>query len=210
MPAVPDKLSIINSELALTGNNLVNVEEDGSDEWIVTSAAYDSAVGSVLEAHSWDFDTKIATLNRLGPSPDTEYDDAFAKPAGCLHLIWVRLNNFSVDYKIIGNQICLSSSGLPVTAKYVADDETQPWPQLFIDAIRCLVRAGIYRGLHEDPATADREEEKAALAIQQARTRVDQEQPKRALFNSRAAMSRRVRRPFVGSPQGWSGTGVPD
>lgn len=207
---MPDKLALINSELAQTGNNLVATADDGSDEWIVCSAAYDNAVASTVESHSWDFDTQVVTLQRAGASPDDLYDDAFAKPSSCLHIVWVRLNDASVDYKIINDQICLTADGGVVTAKYVRDDETKEWPQSFADVIRCLVRAGIYRGLHEDPQQADREEQKAVMKIQDARTRIDQEQPKRAMFNSRAITARRLRRPYSHRPLGWSGTGVPN
>lgn len=205
-----DKLSIIADELARTGNNIPAVSDDGSDEWTVCSPAFDAAVAETIEAHSWNFDTRIASLVRQNASPDDLYTDAFAKPNQCVHLIWVRLNDQTVDYKIINNQVCLSAGGRTVTAKYVLDQGTANWPPLFAKVIRLLVRSAIYRGLHEDPATADREEAKAMAALADARTRVDQESPKRAPFNSRAVAARRVRRPFVNSPAGWSGTDVPD
>jgi hypothetical protein len=205
-----DKLSIIAGELAQTGNNIPAVADDGSDEWTVCSAAYDTAVQETIEAHSWNFDTQIATLVRVGDSPDNLYDDAYAKPDQSLHLIWVRLNDRTVDYKIINNLVCLSAAGLPVTAKYVIDQGPANWPPLFSKIIRLNVRAAIYSGLHEDPQTGLMYEKLARDALAAARTRVDQESPKRAPFNSRAIYARRVRRPFINSPAGWSGTDVPN
>lgn len=205
-----DKLSIIVDELARTGNNFPSVTDDGSDEWTCCSPAYDAAVAETIEAHSWNFDTQVATLVRQGDSPDDLYVDAFAKPNQCLHLIWVRLNDQTVDYKIINNQVCLTASAGTVRAKYVLDQGAANWPALFVKIIRLYVRAAIYRGLHEDPQQADREEAKAMAALADARTRVDQEAPKRAPFNSRAIAARRVRRPWVNSPAGWSGTDVPN
>lgn len=207
---MPDKLSIINDELARTGNNLVAVADDGSDEWTVCGPAFDASVAETIEAHSWNFDTRIATLNRVGVPDDDLYQDAFAKPNACLHLIWVRLNDQTVDYKIINNQVCLSATGGTVTAKYIIDQGAANWPPLFVKVIRLLVKAAIYSGLHEDPQTGMAYEKQARDALRDAQTRVDQESPKRAPFNSRAGAARRVRRPFVNSPAGWSGTDVPN
>jgi hypothetical protein len=69
--------------------------------------------------------------------------------------------------------------------------------------------AGIYRGLNEDISAASQMESQAARKLQDARTRTDQEQPKRSLFNSRLRAARRVRRPWVETPPGWGGTNTP-
>ena len=210
-----DKIGIINSELAQTGNATVAVEDDGSEEWNVCSPAYDVGVDVTVERHDWNFGTNIATLQRVGDSPDDEYDDAYALPNGQLSIVWVRLASGGgidqpADFKIINDLICLTSSGLRPKCKFLVNPGEQNWPPLFAAVIRLLVRAAIYRGLNEDAAQADKEEKKAEAILNEARTRVDQSSPKRAMFNSRAVMSRRVRRPWVGSPAGWSGTGVPD
>jgi hypothetical protein len=207
---VVDKLSIIADECARTGNNIPAAADDGSDEWNVCSPAFDAAVAETIEGHSWNFDTNVASLVRQNASPDDLYTDAYAKPNQCLHIIWVRLNDQTVDYKIINNQICLTSNGWTPTAKYIVDNGMANWPALFTKVIRAYVRSAIYRGLHEDPETADREEAKAQAYLQEARTRVDQESPKRAPFNSRAIAARRVRRPWISTPAPWSGTDVPD
>lgn len=205
---MPDKLSIIQDELGRTGNNIPATADDGSDEWTVCSPAYDTAVAETLEGHSWNFDTQIIALNRVGDSPDDMYDDAYAKPDNSLHVIWVRVDQGPIDYKIINNQICLTANGGAITAKYVLDQGASNWPAMFTKIIRCLVRSAIFGGLHEDPQRADVEENKARMALMEARTRVDQESPKRAGFNSRAIAARRGRRPHINSPRGWSGTDV--
>lgn len=207
---MPDKLSIIQDELAITGNYVPAVADDGSDEWTCCSPAYDAAVAETVEAHSWNFDTRVLALNRAGNPDDDLYQDAFAKPNACLHLIWVRLNDQTVDYKIINNQVCLTANGGAVTVKFIIDQGASNWPPLFTKIIRLLVRAAIYSGLHEDPQTGLAYERAAREALGEAQTRIDQEQPKRAPFNSRAIAARRVRRPFVNSPAGWSGTDVPN
>lgn len=216
-----DKLAVINGELAVTGNNLVATADDGSDEWNTCSAAYDIAVPLTVERHNWNFATQIAPLNRVGASPDDQFTDAYAMPDGSLALIWVRLdqagvetapavNEYAADYKIINNQICLTSNGAIPTAKFVANPGIQNWPPLFTAVIRLLVRSAIYRGLHEDTSQADREEAKAEAMLHEARTRTDQQEPRRRIFNSRALAARRVRRPVNISPPGWGGTGNPN
>lgn len=205
-----DKLSIIADELAQTGNYIPAVADDGSDEWTTCSPAFDTAVAETIEAHSWNFDTQVATLVRQNDSPDDQYDDAFAKPNQSLHLIWVRVNGAPVDYKIINDQVCLSAGGAAVTAKYVVDQGAANWPALFTKVIRARVRAAIYSGLHEDASTGLMWIKMADSALADARTRVDQESPKRAPFNSRAVSARYMRRPFIRTPLGWSGTGEAD
>jgi hypothetical protein len=208
---IVDKLSIINDVLSETGNNLVAVADDGSDEWNVASPAYDKAVENTLEARNWNFDTAVATLVRVGASPDDLFNDAMAMPSPILHLIWVRVNDVPADYLIINDQICLSLRGFTATAKYIVDSQsTAAWPPLFAEIIRRWVLAAVYRGLHEDPAEANNQEKAAMFALTQASTRVAQEDPKRATFNSRAKTSRLVRRPWISTPFPWGGTGVPN
>jgi hypothetical protein len=217
---IVDKLSIINDVLAETGNNLVAVADDGSPEWTVASPVYDKAVENTLQARNWLFLKTIATLVRVGASPDPVYTDAMALPANALHIVWVRLAIGSqqqnpADYKImtLGSTpvICLNLSNYPATAMYLIDSQaTGNWPPLFAEVIRFWVRAGIYRGLHEDPVQADKEEGKALMALSQAATRSDQNNPKRRTFNSPAISARRVRRPWIKTPFDWGGTGVPN
>jgi hypothetical protein len=208
---VVDKLSIINDVLAETGNNLVAVADDGSDEWTTASPAYDKAVENTLDSRNWQFDKHVATLVRVGASPDDLFNDAMAMPANALHLIWVRVNDQPADYKVIGNQICLNLNNFTATAEFLLDSNaTGNWPPLFAEVIRFLVRAAVYRGLHEDPVQGDKEEQKAMLALTIAGTRDAQQNPKRATFNSRAMAARIVRHPWIRTPFSWGGTGVPD
>ena len=208
---VVDKLSIINDVLAETGNNLVAVADDGSDEWTVASPAYDKAVENCLQARNWNFDTAIATLVRVGASPDDLFNDAMAMPGNTLHLIWVRVNDVPADYRIIGNQICLNLNNFIATAKYLVDTQvTGAWPPDFAETIRRWVMAAVYRGLHEDPQSADIQEKAGMLALTIASTRAAQQDPKRATFNSRAITARIVRHPWIRTPFSWGGTGVPD
>jgi hypothetical protein len=243
------KLDLINQNLAITGNNLVAVADDGSDEWTVCSAAYEIAVEYMLENHDWKQITTVAVLQpALNAPSDDQFDTAFNKPADCIHVIWVRLNDQPIEYQILNNQIVINQFGqqppivtsgtIPttytvptnatpgtVTMKYVsssppgvnltgassatATSAISQMTRTFMTALGRFVMAGIYRGLHEDLSAAAKEEQAAVELLREARARSDQEQPKRAPFNSRMIASRRVRRPYPATPTGWGGTGVP-
>jgi hypothetical protein len=233
-----DKLGLINQMLLLTGNNTVAVAEDGTTEWDVCSAAYEHAFEYALDSHDWKQCTTVVELQPTGIAPaDSQFDTAYAKPADCVHVIWVRVSqaagissanppasgfNNPINYQILNNQIVVNlfsqPPGVPpppgtpapvVTMKYVSSNSEGQMLRTFMTALGRFVMAGIYRGLHKDRAAAATEEQTAMALLQQARTRSDQEQGKRAVFNYRITASRRVRRPFPPTPTGWGGTGIP-
>jgi hypothetical protein len=240
-----DKLTTINAALLATGNNSVNVADDGSDEWNVCSPAYETAIGYIINSHSWGFDSLVVTLNASATAPaDTDFDTAYPLPSDLVQLIWVKLNENTgnpnlttsqmTTYDIQANPaggpplLLVNAQGGPpppitpvtpaiCTIKYISNsgalsDSTNGSP-IMIAALQRFVIAGIYRGLHEDPAEAIREEQAARMILQEARTRYDQQKPKRAFFNSRMAASRRIRRPWppigTGSWGSGSGSGLP-
>lgn len=219
-----DKLSIISDECGIMGENPPATADNGSPEWNVCSPAYESAIQETIEQHDWTFDTQIATLVRVGPSPDETYYDAMAMPNACLHIVWVRLVEqgstptslsyaMPADYKIVNNLICLSLDNYQAQAKFTVDPQvagTGTWPPLFTKIVRYKIRAAICYGLKEDTDEGMKWDAAAAQVLQEARTRIDQQQPKRATFNSRAITARFIRRPFIRTPVGWSGTGVPN
>jgi hypothetical protein len=204
-----DKLSIIQAALAMTGNNIPQVADDGSEEWNMASVVYETSVDGLIEAHNWNFSTNIQTLVRLGAALDANYTDAYNKPADCLHVIWIRVNGVPIDYKIVNNQICVNASSQAVTVKYVRIPNNGSWPPMFVDCVRQSVMAGIYRGLNEDIAAANGMDAQALRTLQMARTRTDQEQPKRALFSSRLRAARQVRKPWQITPPAWGGSNTP-
>lgn len=190
---MPDKLDIINECLVLTGNDPVAVAEDGSDEWLVASAAYEAAVRHMLDEHDWKFATRIVALGRTGASDDARFSDVYARPADALHIVWVRVSDAETTWRVIGNSIYVNGPD-SVTAKVVIDKDPTRWPGLFVKALSCFVLGGIYRGLNEDPGEADTQEKKAEAYLMRARTRGDQEEPKRGMMKSRARLMRRRRR----------------
>jgi hypothetical protein len=202
-----DKLACINNALSLCGDNQCNTPEDGSDEWNAASAAYETAIEYMLDAHDWKGITAITTLARTGASPDAVFTDAYAKPADCVHLMSVTVSDAPVEYRIVGNQIVLTANGSPVKIKYVSTAnsslEDQRLTRTFMVALLTFVRAGIYGGLHEDVSSEARLTAQARQILAEAKARSDQEQPKRAMFNSRLRMARLARRPWPPSPPGW-------
>lgn len=205
-----DKLQVIQNACELTGDNVPIVAEDGSEEWAKASVAYEMALPYAIEGGNWKFGTKVVTLTPTGVVPtDTQFDTACAKPPDCLHLIWVMLNAAPVVYQILNNQIVLNAQGqTPITAKIVAAPTMDQVTPTFATALTSFVMSGIYRGLHENISEADKMWAKAESLLDRAKTRSDQEQPKRAMFNSRLTAARSVRRPWPREPSGWNGTGI--
>lgn len=197
-----DKLSIINTALLRTGNNIVNFEGDGSDEWNVGSDAYETEVANLMTEHEWRFGTKTASLTRVGDSPDPRFSDAFSKPIGCLHLESVWIASGAIVYEIIDNQICCNAAGYGVNpvAKFVPVPPNNQWPPLFIETLRQRVMSHILRGLNEDSDAADRVYRQTELTLQKARNRSDTEVPARTMVVSRMARARRIRRGGYGVP----------
>jgi hypothetical protein len=101
-----------------------------------------------------------------------------------------------------------------IMLKYISNSgpltDVQNGTPTLILALQSFVMSGIYRGLHEDTAEGDKMWMAGERMLQLARTRYDQQKPKRQFFNSRIEASRRVRRPW---PQigidGWSNSGIP-
>ena len=224
------KIDLINQALALTANNLVAVADDGSDEWNVASAAYEVAIEYMFDSHDWKEITNVVTLQPTGIAPaDSQFDTAFAKPPDCVHVIWIKINDNKPTssntaqlalWKIAGTNngpvIVINAQGGPpppnppvtpaqVTMYYITNSalmatSNTATPTLIV-ALISFVMAGIYRGLHEDIAEADKIWMAAERFLQQARTRYDQQKPKRQFFNSRIGAVRRIRRP-------WPQTGI--
>lgn len=237
-----DKISTINSALTSTGDNIVNVADDGSDEWMVASSAYETELGYIMESHSWGYATLVSTLQPSPTAPpDTDWDTAYPLPNDLVHLIWAKINQSATPListsqlatygiEVVGGRTCLvinAQGGPPppspaqtpatVTIKYISNsgalcDSTNGTPTM-VKALQAFIMSGIYRGLHEDVAEADRVYQGAKMLLQEARTRYDQQKPKRAFFNSRMSAARRIRRPWppigTGSWGSGSGGGIP-
>lgn len=191
-----DKLSLIADCLLLKGQNVPATEDDGSQEWNVCSAAYEHGVKHLIQEHDWNFGTAIETLTRSGDSTDADYEDVYPKPNGCLHLMWVRVDDVRTDeFRIIGNAIYINADeDTTVQAKFVEMPGAEDMPPMFISALNELIYAAIEGGLKKDAKEARNHQAAAVEFLQRAKTRSDQEEPKRSLFKFRMRTARRFRR----------------
>jgi hypothetical protein len=203
------KTELINSALSQTGDNLVAVADDGSDEWNCASPAYERALAYMFESHDWMSGTEVRTLQPTGDVPgDTNFDTAFALPADLVHLILVMVDDRPAAWDLLNNQIVVYAQGGVVTVKGIFSTNSDPTTATptFVMALQAFVMSGIYRGLHKDPGEADRLWQAAEHILAQAKSRHDMQKPKRALFRSRMTAARRGRRPWGGSADrsdGW-------
>ena len=218
-----DKLGVINRALSQCGDNVCAVADDGSDEWNTASPAYEMSLGYLMENHGWGFATDVRMLQAAANPPnDDRFDTAYPLPDDLIHLIWVRMSDMPTVYDILAGQLVLNAQGGPpppipalipgtVTIKGVFQTNASPQAATptFVLSLIAFVMSGIYRGLHEDPGEADKLWQFGEQMAQRARTRHDQQKPKRAMFNSRISATRRVRHPWPSTPGGWGGTDVP-
>jgi hypothetical protein len=207
-----DKLAIIQYAAELSGNNAPNTADDGSPEWSKASIAYEMALPYAIESKNWKFST---TVQQLTPNPvpptDPAYDTAYDRPPDMWHLIWLRQgNSINVRYVIVNDQFWLNSRGAIsgdgiVRAKYVYGptpmDQSTP---IFVTALAHLVMSGLYRGLNQNESEAAKMWAMGEKFIQDAATRVDQQEPRRNLFRSRMVAARMVRRPLWSQDRYWS------
>lgn len=214
------KIDVINRALAVTGNNLVSVLEDGSDEYRVCSPAYEDGLACLIEEANWGFCTKVATLVPSPTAPaDTSWDTAYPLPGDLIHIVWVKINdnindpntsllNHPALYDILDGELVLNAQGGPpppqspvtpaiVTMKYASSDNADPvaGTPLFVRALNLYVMAGIYRGLHNDKAEGAAMFAAAEAIAKRARTRYDQQKPRRSFWRSRISAARRITRP---------------
>lgn len=197
-----DRISIINSALLRTGNNQCQ-ENDGSDEWIAGSEAYDAEMPELLYEHDWGFGSDIRTLVRTGASPHPMFTDAYARPADALHIENVMWSldgtgyqgaNTSIPYGILGSSILCNAPSTAPLCQFIKAPPQGTWPPGFVKALRARIMAVLYRGLNSDENNAMAMEKESILITANAKTRADQENPPRAFVNSRLRQARQMRR----------------
>lgn len=189
------RLTIINDELLLCGQNPFNEPDDGSPEWLTCSAAYDAAVEHLLDEHDWKFGKQVIAVEDRSDPDDPNWQDAYDKPSGCLHVVKVMDADGGTiaERKILGNKILVNDDE-GILVECIMEPDPELWPGLFLKALRHSVRAGIYRGLMKDGVSARAEEKTAEFYLAKARPRVDLEEPGRTRFISSMASARRTRR----------------
>jgi hypothetical protein len=207
-----DKLTIINRGLIQTGNAPVTFQ-DGSDEWIAGSDAYDRMLPVVLSRHNWKFQTKMLALTSVGTSAFPGYQTIFAMPADCLQLIDVWDNYYAsliipgnlpgnpalqtrppaFDYKLIGGQVHCTPQSQGVTALYVPTTQPAAVSVGFMETLTNEVAAMLALSLNEDATLAAGVKGMAKDELKEARSRDAQQEPRRVPFRSRMLEVRRYR-----------------
>lgn len=209
-----DKLTTINQCLIATGNNPVTTD-DGSPSWIAASTAYDRILPVVLYKHDWKFQTNTTNLTRLGASTYPGYEDIFAKPFDCLHLmnVWRTdlaqdvpvLSQFGIDgmqvtppeldYKIIGDQIhTVAPNGATCLYEVDPTQHSEVILDISVGALETLrreIESALYQSLNEDAQGAEMTKKLAMEEMAEARQKDASEQPRRVAFRSNFLERRR-------------------
>lgn len=190
--AALDKLRTINDALIATGNEPVNVEFDGSDEWIAADSGYQRALRELLSMHRWNFGTTTGSISAQPASnPSQVYDYAYIPPADCLHIEAVFKDGGAVTaYEIVDSKVCCNVPG-GVQVKYVRTPPDAQFSPLFLEALTVLTESHLYRSLNEDLGEARRRAGDAEVKLQSARTLSDQEEGAKVVMRSRSAARRR-------------------
>lgn len=218
-----DKISLINSALSQTGDNLCATADDGSVEWNTCSPAYERALPYVCESHPWSWLTDFRTL-QPSPTPpnDDRYDTAYPLPPDLIHLILVRMNDRPCVWDLLNDQLVVNAKGgpppptvptvpFPISIKGIFSTNSDPvnsTPTVVV-VLQMFVMSGIYRGMKKDIAEANNLWNAARAMLKEAKSRHDMQQPKRAIFRSRMTLSRRSRRPGSPTVRGLGGAGWP-
>lgn len=205
-PAVmPTKRSIIDDALANTANNLsVDTDQtadtaDQTAEWRNGSRAYDREIRILLQRHPWSFAKETAALDQADEddNPSNRYGYAYEWPYGALWLQKVEVpGGAGIEYEIIGQYICTDYDGTdddaPI-ATYVVQPQASDISDLFFECLRTKVEVSLLRSLNEDYGEANARDKMAEqMLLPLARTRTDQQAPKRRAFKSRILERRRA------------------
>lgn len=188
------RLQIINDALLATGNEPLNEEYDGSDEWRAADSAYRRSVMSLLSRHRWSFATKTGPLGgRLPatPSGHGRYSEAFAFPPDFLHLKGAFYCGAPFTaFEIVDQSFCCGQAS-GVTIEYVRIPPDGQWPHGFLEVLAVDVEARLLRGLNEDLVSARSRDADVERMLGELRSLSDQQGGRRAVLRSRT-MERRL------------------
>jgi len=189
-----DKLVILNRALAGTGNTIINVLNDGSDEWLTADMAFDRAIEDLTSRHRWPFASASFTPAEVATNPSEKYENAWALPPTVFHVKQVYVDGYQTNlYEIIGRTLCLDATEL-VTIAYIGMPESSAWHPQAAEILTQMVEVGCLRGLNEDFDEADSRERKLEQRLIEARSTVDMQNPARNQFQSAIRDARRRRR----------------
>ncbi len=191
------KIQIVNNALKSTGNAIVNVAYDGSDEWDVASAGFDRAIDWMLARHPWVFAKTTADLVQVAENPSKRKKYAYAFPTNMLSLRAVFAGGNQIDeydsFEIINARLCLDYSS-DVSVEYIREPPEDKWEVGFIESLTLKTEVYCLRGLNEDYVEARDRDSLAEATLLEARSQTDQQVPRRKGYRSSLAKARKVRR----------------
>jgi hypothetical protein len=192
-----DKLSILNNALVATGNDPVNVLNDGSDEYTVANTAFDRWLDFLVARHSWSFATTTELLVRVSDADNKSRrfnQNGFRLPANTLHVKEVLWDIYPLtEYEIMGTVLSCNYDSA-VYAKVVKPISEELLHPMATEILTLYVESGCYSGLNEDPASARSKKQEAEMLLMETRSHVDQQNPARNTYKSSIRAARQSRR----------------
>lgn len=195
-----DELTILNRALTNTGNQTLTALNEGSDEWLVASSAFEEAIDDLISRHNWPF-ARIGTTLVVASdedNPSVRFENAYLLPASVVHVKAVLVsdgagNNVPLtDYEIVGRYVCVNGAeGIAIEG--IAAPSNANWHPQATKILTMYVEAGCLRGLNEDFAAADNREAMAENRLFEARPRTTRQNPAANAFVSSVARARRGR-----------------
>lgn len=142
MPSSTTKIGIINRALQILGQPSITSLTENSRGAKAMNRAYDSIFVTELEAHTWNFAIKRASLAASATAPIHGKSNYFPLPADFLYLApdETTLNNpMNRDFNIEGHSI-VSDEGAPLPIRYVSlSVQESEFSGTFAEAFSCAL-----------------------------------------------------------------------
>lgn len=193
MPSVANSdIDIAARALILIGADPITSFTETSTEALVASNIYEDVVQAALCASRWRFASNQAELNRLSDTPTGRYDFAYQLPSDMLMLHALTVNDNLIEYNIYGDlAYANTSTNDTVIADYSFRVGEEKFPSYFTLGVEYSLATSFAVSIARDEQLASLMENKARLAMQQAKTLDSQQQTTRKLVTSRFISERR-------------------
>ena len=193
MPSVANSdIDIAARALILIGADPITSFTETSTEALVASNIYEDVVQAALCASRWRFAANQAELNRLSDVPTGRYDFAYQLPSDMIMLHALTVNDNIIEYNIYGDLAYANTSTADkVIADYSFRVGEEKFPSYFTLGVEYSLATSFAVSIARDEQLASLMENKARLAMQQAKTLDSQQQTTRKLVTSRFISERR-------------------
>lgn len=198
--AVRTKSSIFRAALSRTGNG-VSSDADGSGLWTALEANYDEIVRATFEAGdgNYPFGRTRTTLTSRSAGV-LGYDDSYAVPNDCLHVVEVFYDDYSAsdlyepwDFDGENNAVVLNAAGRTIEIEYVRAGQESKWSASFALAVQRRLEAVIKDVLEESEESIAKDNE-ADLQILKAGVKSAKNRSQKRVWNKNRGRLVRARR----------------